>query len=70
VSAPPHQGDVLDLLGRLVAEESVEGSPAIAACLDVVADRLEGVAATVERLDFDGVPALTPASVTAMPPGV
>ncbi len=56
--AAAHEAGVLDLLGRLVAEESVEGSPAIAACLDIVADRLEGVAATVDRLELDGVPAL------------
>jgi acetylornithine deacetylase/succinyl-diaminopimelate desuccinylase-like protein len=53
-----HEADVLDLLGRLVAEESVEGSRAIAACLDIVADRLDGVAASLDRLDLDGVPAL------------
>lgn len=56
--AAAHEDGVLDLLGRLVAEESVEGSPAVAACLDIVADRLAGVAETVERLEFDGVPAL------------
>jgi acetylornithine deacetylase/succinyl-diaminopimelate desuccinylase-like protein len=56
--AAAHGADVLDLLGRLVAEESVEGSPAIAACLDIVADRLDGVAASVDRFDLDGVPAL------------
>ena len=56
--AAAHETDVLDLLERLVAEESVEGSPAIAACLDIVADRLGGVAATIDRIDFDGVPAL------------
>ncbi len=56
--AAAHEDGVLDLLGRLVAEESIEGSPAVAACLDIVADRLAGVAATVERLEFDGVPAL------------
>jgi acetylornithine deacetylase/succinyl-diaminopimelate desuccinylase-like protein len=56
--AAAHQPDVLDLLGRLVAQESVAGSAAIAACLDIVARRLDGLAATVERLDFDGVPAL------------
>jgi acetylornithine deacetylase/succinyl-diaminopimelate desuccinylase-like protein len=56
--AAGHEADVLDLLERLVAEESVEGSPAIAACLDIVADRLDGVAASVDRVDFDGVPAL------------
>jgi acetylornithine deacetylase/succinyl-diaminopimelate desuccinylase-like protein len=56
--AAAHRADVLDLLGRLVAEESVEGSAAVAACLDIVAARLDGLAATVERLDFDGVPAL------------
>jgi acetylornithine deacetylase/succinyl-diaminopimelate desuccinylase-like protein len=56
--AAAHEADVLDLLGRLVAEESVEGSAAIATCLDIVAGRLDGLAATVERLDFDGVPAL------------
>jgi acetylornithine deacetylase/succinyl-diaminopimelate desuccinylase-like protein len=56
--AAAHEAGVLDLLARLVAEESVEGSPAIAACLDIVADRLDDVAATVDRLDLDGVPAL------------
>jgi acetylornithine deacetylase/succinyl-diaminopimelate desuccinylase-like protein len=56
--AAAHETAVLDLLARLVAEESVEGSPAIAACLDIVADRLDGVPATVDRLDLDGVPAL------------
>jgi acetylornithine deacetylase/succinyl-diaminopimelate desuccinylase-like protein len=56
--AAAHEVAVLDLLARLVAEDSVEGSPAIAACLDIVADRLDGVAATVDRLDLDGVPAL------------
>ncbi len=56
--ASANETDVLDLLGRLVAQESVEGSPAIAACLDVVADRLAGVGASVDRLDLDGVPAL------------
>ncbi len=56
--AAAHAAEVLDLLGRLVAEESVEGSPGIAACLDVIADRLGGVAANIERLDFGGVPAL------------
>ena len=56
--AAAHEADVLDLLGRLVAEESVEGSAAVAACLDIVAARLDGLAANVERLDFDGVPAL------------
>ena len=53
-----HEAGVLDLLGRLVAEESVEGSAAIAACLDIVAGRLDGIAATVERIDYGGVPAL------------
>jgi acetylornithine deacetylase/succinyl-diaminopimelate desuccinylase-like protein len=56
--AAAHEADVLDLLGRLVAEESVEGSAAVASCLDIVAERLGGIAATVERPDFDGVPAL------------
>jgi acetylornithine deacetylase/succinyl-diaminopimelate desuccinylase-like protein len=56
--AAAHEADVLDLLERLVAEESVEGSPAIAACLDIVVGRLGDVPATVERLEFDGVPAL------------
>jgi acetylornithine deacetylase/succinyl-diaminopimelate desuccinylase-like protein len=56
--AAAHEAAVLDLLARLVAEESVEGAPAIAACLDIVADRLDGVAATVDRLELDGVPAL------------
>jgi acetylornithine deacetylase/succinyl-diaminopimelate desuccinylase-like protein len=56
--AAAHETAVLDLLGRLVAEESVEGSPGIAACLDIVADRLDGVAATIDRLDFGGVPAV------------
>jgi acetylornithine deacetylase/succinyl-diaminopimelate desuccinylase-like protein len=56
--AAAHEAGVLDLLGRLVAEQSVEGSPAIAACLDIVADRLAGIAASVDRLDLDGVPAL------------
>jgi acetylornithine deacetylase/succinyl-diaminopimelate desuccinylase-like protein len=56
--AAAHEADLLDLLGRLVAQESVEGSPAIAACLDIVADRLAGVAVSVERIDLAGVPAL------------
>jgi len=56
--AAAHEADVLGLLGRLVAQESVQGSPAIGACLDIVADRLAGVAASVERIDLDGVPAL------------
>ncbi|HEY2868274.1 MAG TPA: M20/M25/M40 family metallo-hydrolase [Gaiellales bacterium] len=56
--AAAHEADAFDLLERLVAEESVEGSAAIAACLDIVADRLGGIATTLERLDFGGVPAL------------
>jgi acetylornithine deacetylase/succinyl-diaminopimelate desuccinylase-like protein len=56
--AAAHEADVIDLLRRLVAEESVEGSAAIAGCLDIVAARLGGIGATVERLAFDGVPAL------------
>jgi acetylornithine deacetylase/succinyl-diaminopimelate desuccinylase-like protein len=56
--AAAHRADVLGLLEQLVAEESVEGSPAIAACLAIVAERLSGIAATIERLEFDGVPAL------------
>src|SRR5438105_4935503 len=62
---------------RPVAEDSVEGSPGIAGCLDIVAERLDGVAATVERPDFDGVPALVariarairPAADVLGPPG-
>jgi acetylornithine deacetylase/succinyl-diaminopimelate desuccinylase-like protein len=56
--ATASEADVLDLLGRLVAQESVEGSPAISACLDIVADRLDGVASRIDRLNLDGVPAL------------
>jgi len=56
--AAAHAADVLGLLERLVAQESVEGSPGIGACLAIIAERLEGAAATVERLDFGGVPAL------------
>src|SRR5690348_6315957 len=56
--AAAHERDVLDLLERLVAEESVEGSRAIGRCLDVIADRLDAAAETVERLHFEGVPAL------------
>jgi acetylornithine deacetylase/succinyl-diaminopimelate desuccinylase-like protein len=56
--AVAHEAEVLGLLARLVAEESVEGAPAIAACLDIVADRLAGVGARIDRLDCDGVPAL------------
>jgi acetylornithine deacetylase/succinyl-diaminopimelate desuccinylase-like protein len=56
--ATASEADVVDLLGRLVAEESVEGSPAISACLDIVADRLDGVAVSMDRLNLDGVPAL------------
>ena len=67
--AAARETEALDLLGRLVAEESVEGSPAIGRCLDIVAARLEGVAATIDRLDSTACPPSSPASGTGIPPG-
>ena len=50
--------DTLDLLSRLVAEPSVEGSLAIERCLDLVTASVEPFAASIERPRFDGLGAL------------
>jgi acetylornithine deacetylase/succinyl-diaminopimelate desuccinylase-like protein len=48
----------LELLAELVAEPSVEGSPAIARCLDIVTREVEPLAREIERPSFDGLGAL------------
>lgn len=48
----------LELLARLVAEPSVEGSPAIGRCLDLVETEIAPLARSVERPSFDGLESL------------
>jgi acetylornithine deacetylase/succinyl-diaminopimelate desuccinylase-like protein len=48
----------VELLAALVAEPSVEGSPAIERCLGIVAREVEPFAREVERPSFDGLGAL------------
>src|SRR5919197_6518671 len=48
----------LDLLGRLIAEPSVEGSPAIARCLDIVAEEVAPLAMSIQRPSHDGLESL------------
>ena len=47
--------DALGLLAALVGEESTEGTHGIAACLDIVAKRVGGIAETIGRPVFDGL---------------
>ncbi len=48
----------LDLLARLIAEESVEGSAAISRCLELIDDAVDPLAGRRRRLEFDGLPNL------------
>jgi acetylornithine deacetylase/succinyl-diaminopimelate desuccinylase-like protein len=48
----------LDLLSRLVAEESVEGSDAIPRCVELIDDAVQPLAGRGRRVEFDGLPSL------------
>jgi acetylornithine deacetylase/succinyl-diaminopimelate desuccinylase-like protein len=48
----------LELLARLVAEPSVDGSPAIGRCLDLVEAEVTPLARSIERPRFEGVESL------------
>jgi acetylornithine deacetylase/succinyl-diaminopimelate desuccinylase-like protein len=48
----------LDLLGRLIAERSVQGSPAIARCLDIVVEEVASLAMSIQRPTHDGLESL------------
>jgi acetylornithine deacetylase/succinyl-diaminopimelate desuccinylase-like protein len=48
----------LELLERLVAEPSVEGSAAVSACLDIVEAEIASVATDRQRPSFDGLESL------------
>jgi acetylornithine deacetylase/succinyl-diaminopimelate desuccinylase-like protein len=48
----------LDLLTRLVAEPSIEGSPAISRCLDIVAEEVGPLAVSMQRPAHDGLESL------------
>lgn len=48
----------LDLLGRLIAEESIEGSAAIAHCLEAIDDALAPLGGRRRQVSFDGLPNL------------
>jgi acetylornithine deacetylase/succinyl-diaminopimelate desuccinylase-like protein len=48
----------IGLLGRLVAEESVEGSAAIARCVELIDETVQPLGGRRRRLDFDGLPSL------------
>ncbi len=48
----------LDLLGRLIAEESVEGSPAIGRCLDAIDATVAPLGGRRRQVAFDGLPNL------------
>lgn len=47
-----------ELLGRLVSHRSLEGSPAIEACIGLIAGEVESLARELTRIDHDGVPNL------------
>lgn len=60
----------VELLGRLVAEPSVQGSGTAAArCLDIVAEQVAGFARTYERVEHGGVPSLLASFGDAEPAG-
>jgi acetylornithine deacetylase/succinyl-diaminopimelate desuccinylase-like protein len=48
----------IGLLGRLVAEESVEGSAAIARCLELIDEAVQPLGGRLRRLEYDGLPSL------------
>jgi acetylornithine deacetylase/succinyl-diaminopimelate desuccinylase-like protein len=48
----------LDLLSRLIAEESVEGTPAIGRCLELIDDAVAPLGGRRRQVTFDGLPNL------------
>ena len=48
----------LELLGRLIAEESVEGSPAIGRCLELIDEAVAPLGGRRRQVQFDGLPNL------------
>jgi len=48
----------MGLLGRLIAEESVDGSDAIGRCLDAIDEAVEPLGGRRRRVEFDGLPNL------------
>jgi acetylornithine deacetylase/succinyl-diaminopimelate desuccinylase-like protein len=48
----------VDLLGRLVAQESVEGSDAIPRCIELIDDAVQPLGGRRRRVEFHGLPSL------------
>jgi acetylornithine deacetylase/succinyl-diaminopimelate desuccinylase-like protein len=58
VSVQEELEPTLDLLARLIAEESVDGSPAIGRCLEVIDDAVAPLGGRRRQVAFDGLPNL------------